>query len=387
MKRSRTARLPTTAEKMEQQFNGANLRLARVFRGLSLDDLAREVGKSRQFLHKLETNSSLEPTAELATELSRQLKVVKDFFFQPQGEVLTEEGVHFRKLFTTRSAIKQAAMAKAQMFLRLVSYLEQHLELPTVSIPNVPDISTADDIEQAAELCRRQWELGLGPIDNMVRVAERAGAVVTTFNSVSAEVDALSYALRRPVIVRNDAKPSACRQRFDIAHEVGHFVLHQGLQTGNRATESQANRFASAFLLPRSMMAAHWPKPRGSRLDWVGMSHFKLNWKVSKAAMLYRARQLDLIDDCQYKSGVITLRRTGEAISEREDKQIPLEQPNMVRQSLEILFTKGGMPPQRVAEDLGWTLQLLEEVVGMPLRNSVHPSAEIISLEAFRRSA
>lgn len=372
---------------MGQQFNGANLRLARVFHGLSLDDLAREVGKSRQFLHKLETNSSLEPTAELARELSRQLRVCKDFFFQPQGDLLPEEGVHFRKLFTTRSAIKQAAMAKAQMFLRLVNFLEQHLDLPAVSIPNVPDISTADDIEQAAELCRREWGLGLGPIDNMVRVAERAGAVVTTFNSVSAEVDALSYSLKRPVIVRNDAKRSACRQRFDIAHEVGHFVLHQGLQTGNRVTESQANRFASAFLLPRSMMAAHWPKPRGSRLDWVGMSQFKLNWKVSKAAMLYRARQLDLIDDSQYKSGVITLRRTGEAISEREDKQIPLEQPNMVRQSLDILFTKGGMAPQRVADGLGWTLPLLEEVVGIPLRTSDQSTAEIISLEAFRRSA
>lgn len=372
---------------MEQQFNGANLRLARVFHGLSLDDLAAQVKKSRQFLHKLETNNSVEPTPELAADLSQQLRVAMDFFYQPLAQALPEEGVHFRKLFTTRSAIKQAAMAKAEMFLRLVDYLDEHLKLPTVSIPTVTDINSADDIEKAAELCRRHWELGLGPIDNMVRVAERAGAVVTTFNSVSAEVDALSYALKRPVIVRNDAKPSACRQRFDIAHEVGHFVLHQGLQTGNRVTESQANRFASAFLLPRSMMAAHWPKPKGSRLDWVGMSGFKLGWKVSKAAMLYRAHQLDLIDDAQYKSGVITLRRTGEAISEREDKQIPLERPNMVRQALDILFNKGGKTPESVAEDLGWSLPLLEEIVGSRLTYSNQPSAEVVSLAAFRKKA
>lgn len=377
---------------MEQQFNGANLRLARVFHGLSLDDLAGLVGKSRQFLHKLETNDTCEPTPELAADLSKQLRVRTEFFYQPLSEVLPEEEVHFRKLFTTRSAIKQAAMAKAEMFLQLVDYLDDHLKLPDVSIPTVADANSAEDIEQAAELCRRHWELGLGPIDNMVRVAERAGAVVTTFNSVSAEIDALSYAMKRPVIVRNDAKPSACRQRFDIAHEVGHFVLHVGLQTGSRLTESQANRFASAFLLPRSMMAAHWPKPKGSRLDWLGMKDFKLTWKVSKAAILYRARQLDLIDDAQYKSGVITLRRTGEAISEREDKQIPLEQPNMVRHALQVLCSKGGKTPEKLAEELGWSLSLLKEVAGTLLDESgsqlvQQPLAAVVSLADYRKRA
>lgn len=374
---------------MEQQFNGMNLRLARVFNGFSLDELAGLVGKSRQFLHKLETNDTCQPTSELAAELSQQLRVRVAFFYRSLSPVLPEEEVHFRKLFTTRSAIKQAAMAKAEMFLQLVEYFDEHLNLPDVSVPSFPDAATADDIEQAAELCRRHWGLGLGPIDNMVRVAEHAGAIVTTFNAVSAEVDALSYALKRPVIVRNDAKLSACRQRFDIAHEIGHFVLHEGVQTGNRQTESQANRFASAFLMPRSMMAAHWPKPKGSRLDWVGMKEFKFTWKVSKAAMLYRAHQLEIIDDAQYKSGVITLRRTGEATGEREDQMIPLEQAKMVLQALQVLSNKGGASIDHLADDLGWSVALLEEVVGCPL-TPLQPDqhlAEVVSLDAYRKRA
>jgi len=374
---------------MEQQFNGMNLRLARVFNGFSLDELAGLVGKSRQFLHKLETNDACQPTPELSAELSQHLRVKEAFFYRKLSPVLPEEEVHFRKLFTTRSAIKQSAMAKAEMFLQLVDYLDDHLNLPVVSIPTFPDAATADDIEQAAELCRRHWGLGLGPIDNMVRVAEHAGAIVTTFNAVSAEVDALSYALKRPVIVRNDAKLSACRQRFDIAHEIGHFVLHEGVQTGNRQTESQANRFASAFLMPRSMMAAHWPKPKGTRLDWVGMREFKFTWKVSKAAMLYRAHQLGIIDDVQYKSGVITLRRTGEATGEREDHIIPLEEAKMVQQSLQVLSNKGGKSIERLADDLGWSVALLEEVVGShltPLPPDQH-LAEVVSLDAYRKRA
>lgn len=373
---------------MEYMFNGTNLRLARVFQGLSLDDLAGPpVGKSRQYLHKLETDHSTEPTEELAGKLAQALKVRVDFFYRPRTLSVPEEIVHFRKLFTTRSAIKQAAMAKAEMFMHLVAYLDDLLKLPEVSIPAFDRLSSAEDIEQAAETCRRHWELGLGPIDNMVRVAERAGALVTSFASVSAEVDALSYALKRPVIVRNEAKQSACRQRFDIAHEIGHFVLHSGLQTGDRVTEAQANRFASAFLLPRSMMAAHWPKPKGSRLDWLGMREFKMTWKVSKAAILYRARQLGLIDDSQYKSGVITLRRTGEATSEREDNQIPLEQPILVRQAVQMLIDQAGKSAERISEDLGWSVELLETVIGWSLapRELTNTGAAVITLNDFRK--
>lgn len=371
---------------MEQAFNGANLRLARVFHGLSLDDLAGQVGKTRQYLHKLETNQG-EPTPSLAESLASALKTSESFFYRSTVRPLTEENVHFRKLFTTRSVIKQVAMAKAEMFGLLVAYLEDQLNLPAVSIPSFPSPSTVEDIEQASEACRRHWGLGLGPIDNMVRIVERAGALVTTFNSVSAEIDALSVAFQRPIIVRNEAKESACRQRFDIAHELGHFVMHAGQQTGDRTTESQANRFASAFLLPRSMMAAHWPKPKGSRLDWVGMRQFKLTWKVSKAAILYRARQLNLIDDNQYKSGVITLRRTGEATSEKEDRQIPLESPKLTCQAVLALVNRAGKNPHQIAEDLGWTLELLEEIVGAPVSTPRSTTAEVISISAYRRAA
>ena len=371
--------------KMDLAFNGANLRLARVFHGFSLDDLAGQVDKSRQYLHKLETNQG-EPTPSLATGLAAALKIHESFLYRQTTLPLTDENVHFRKLFTTRSVIKQVAMAKAEMFMQLVAYLDSNLKLPEVSIPSFPNLSSPEEIEQAAESCRRHWGLGLGPIDNMVRVAERAGALVTSFSSISAEVDALSFASKRPIIVRNEAKQSACRQRFDIAHELGHFVMHAGQQTGDRVTETQANRFGSSFLVPRSMMATHWPKLKGSRLDWIGIREFKMTWKVSKAALLYRARQLGLIDDNQYKSGVITLRRTGEASGEREDKSIPLESPRIAMQALQTLITRVGKKPCQVADDLGWSVELLEEIAGGPMENASTSSAEIISLCSYRRA-
>jgi Zn-dependent peptidase ImmA (M78 family) len=215
--------------------------------------------------------------------------------------------------------------------------------------------------------------LGFGPIEHMTRLAENVGAVVTSFQAVSKEVDALSVALKRPIIVRNEAKPSTCRQRFDVGHELGHFVLHQGRVTGDRVTEMEAHRFAGALLVPRSMMLKLFPRPKWSRLDWTGLRDFKLTWKVSKAALLYRARQLELINDDQYRTGFITLKRTGEAITEREDALVPAEAPELVKRAFFVLAAKKHLQPVQIAAALHVRLPLLQDLVGFPL---IAPAAE-----------
>ncbi|WOB05892.1 XRE family transcriptional regulator [Piscinibacter gummiphilus] len=346
---------------METGFNGAQLRLARVFNGFSLDDVAERVGRTRQYLHKLEINNG-EPTAELREHLADALRVNVAFFYQPRAEV-SEEQFHFRKLFTTRAMVKQMTLARAELFGRLVNYLDTLLSLPKVNIPTV-EAKSQDDIERAAEHCRQHWSLGLGPIENMTRLAENVGAMVTSFQGISTEVDALSVALRRPVIVRNEAKQSACRQRFDVAHEVGHFVLHGGRPTGDRATETEANRFGSAFLVPRTMMAKLFPRSRGSRLDWVGLRDFKMTWKISKAAALYRAHQLDLISEDQFRTGMITLRRTGEATGEREDALIPREEADLLRRSLELLAERKQLYGNEIAAALKIHESTLADLIG-----------------------
>lgn len=120
------------------------------------------------------------------------------------------------------------------------------------------------------------------------------------------------------------------------------------------------------------MMAKLFPRPRGFRLDWTGIREFKLTWKVSKAAILYRARQLGLISDEQYKTGVITLRRTGEATGEREDNLTPKETPELLARSLTVLAEKKGAYVEEVAAALRVLPALLQEVVGfnLPVRAS-----------------
>lgn len=348
---------------MTHEFSGAELRLARLFHGFSLEEVGERVGKSRQYVHKLEANRAV-PTDELRSSLAAALQVTPDFFFARSDQAVHEEQFHYRKLMSTRVSTKQTVQARAELLRRVVVLLDKELKLPAVRIPQFPDAQTPEEIERAAEVCRREWGLGLGPVANMFHLAEHVGAVVATFQSVSKEVDALSFVVHRPIIVRNDAKESICRQRFDVGHELGHSCLHDGRVTGDRLTEQQANRFSGALLLPRTMMAKLFPRPRGSRLDWKGLRDFKLTWKASKAAILYRARQLELLTDAQYRSAVITLKRTGEAVNEHEDGEISPEYPSLLKQALKVLVEQKGHSIAGIAEALGINQQMLSDIVG-----------------------
>ncbi len=346
---------------MDLQFNGAALRLARLFNELSLEDVATMVGKSRQYLHKME-NAPSDPSFDVVTSLAAGLKVRPGFFYQTTTPV-AEEAIHFRKMFTARAMVKHFAIAKAEAFRRLVNLLDNELQLPAVRLP-ARGVNSMADVELVAEECRREWGLGMGPVDNMIRLAENVGAVVTTFSSISREVDALSIGGARPIIVRNDAKASSCRQRYDIAHELGHAVMHQGIRTGDRLTESEANRFAGALLVPQSMMVKFFPRPRGSRLDKRGISDFKMQWKISKAALLYRAWQLELLTDGQFRSGMVDLKTRGEAMREKEDDSIEMERPELVATSFDVLRNRRGITMANVAEALHVQMEWLTRLTG-----------------------
>ncbi|EFN7491965.1 TPA: ImmA/IrrE family metallo-endopeptidase [Escherichia coli] len=365
-------------------FNGTNLRLARLYHELSLEQVAEKVEKTRQYVQRLESGSAT-PSPELINKLAEVLRVKPAFFEGQEHSPVNEEIVHFRKRASTRMSTKLSTLAKAEFYRRFIDVFEDNLNLSPVRFPEFR-VHTQEDIERAAEKCRIEWGLGFGPIENMTRLAEKLGAFVTSFDSVSDEVDALSVPLRRPFIVRNTAKNSPCRQRFDIAHEVAHLILHEGISTGDRLTESQANRFASALLLPRTSMAKYFPRPVGGRINWQGLSQFKLTWKVSKAAIVFRAHQLGLLTDEQYRTAFMGLKRKGEAIDEKEDYLIPHERPELFRRALSFLFEELGYDPQRLADEMDIEVDIFYELVGddLPAVHELPGSGDVVSLQSYR---
>lgn len=374
---------------MSQDFDGTHLRLARSAHNLSLSDVGEAVGKSKQFIQRLESGRDL-PTDDLAEKLADLLKVEVSFFASAPGHLLAEDAYHFRKLIGTKVSDKQSAIAKGELFRRVVSFVDTKLRLPKYDFPEF-DIGSPGNAERAAEQCRSHWGLGLGPIGNMVRVVENAGAVVTAFEGSGREIDALSISSPRPIVVMNSDEVSACRARFGHAHEIGHFVGHEGRQTGDKGSEAEANRFAGAFLMPRSSFSKEFPQLRGgTQINWRALAELKFRWQVSKAGMLYRARQLGLISEDIYRRAIIGhLFAKGERNSEDEDKSIAHEQPELLLNALRTMQERLGISVEDIAHAVHMKKEMLFRIapqvksLNYSMKNDDH-ELKVLSLSEYR---
>lgn len=360
-----------------QVFDGDRLRLARVAQGFTLDELGSRVSATRQYLNQLEQGTK-QPTDEMIEALAAALGVTVRFFSLSARGGVSAEQCHFRKQRTTPVSVVSQVLARGTLLDGFIDRLDRALELPKVSFPDIP-VTTTADIESAAEQAREQWLLGTGPISSMMRVVENAGAVVSFFGGVSERVDALSIDRPRPMIIRSEAKPGACRLRFDLAHECGHLVMHRGIVTGDKATEDQANRFASAFLLPRSAFIHEFPRSR--MLNWHAIFEMKLRWKVSVSAILRRAYDLKMLSADQYRTGYIHLSKTGQRKFERYDDVIVAEEPELLQSAMAALEQAYPGAVRRIAADAGFEDDMFESVAGLGLPEGSGPDlTNIVSI-------
>lgn len=359
--------------------NNIELKLVRYFYRMSLQDVADQLGISRQYLHKFETGQSI-PDNEMLLNIADIYNVKADFFSQDKATV-QEDQVHFRKLQRSKEIDKQSLISTAEYVDRLLTKVEKRLNgkvtLPAFDLPKLDgfDIDKPLDIERIAEHCRKEWDLGLGPISNMTRLCENLGIVVISYDQhgENSDIDALSVTLKRPIIVRSSSKQSACRLRFDLAHELAHLLFHDGIITGCRKTESQANHFAGAFLLPRAIMIKYFPSIfSNGRFRWDNMSEFKKQFKVSKAATLYRAKQLSLLTESQYRTGIIYLKNKGESKQESEDNLIELEKPELLESCFTYLAEKENIYVEKLCDDLYVKPVFLEHLLSINLDQSIY---------------
>lgn len=368
----------------EPRFVGDQLRIARLCHGLSLEQIAEAVSATRQYIHQLE-NGARTPANDMAEALADVLGVQTAFLFNSHVSGVRPEQCHFRKQQTTPVSITSQVLARGTMLDRLATQLDQRLGMPPVNFPDLP-VGSLEDAEHAAEETRRYWRLGSdGPITNIMRVVENAGAIVTHFHGLSERVDALSMDRPRPIIVRSDAKASLCRQRFDLGHECGHLVMHRGVETGDKTSEDQAHRFASAFLLPRAAFIREFP--RGRSLNWAAMFQLKLRWKVAVRAIVRRAFDLGMIDAAQYRTANIQLVKTGQAKAERYDDQLPLEQPELLDSAMSALQQARPNGLRELASDLGISEGMFKLLTGRSLPPEYIPleDPKVVPLHRTRR--
>lgn len=357
-------------------FRGEKLRLARLLKGYTQQQLGDAVSTSRQFIHQLEGGIKA-PAEDVLHALCESLDVESPFFFSPAVNEVKIDQCHFRKRKTTPVGLSQRVVAFATIFESLLEILHEYLDLPKVNIPEITHTEekyTNDEVERAAEICRRTWNLGVDtPIAKMARTLENAGIFITHFDGVSDKVDALSVNRRYPIIIRNTAKESVCRMRFDLAHEFGHFVLHEGIETGDPQTESEADKFASAFIFPRSAFLREFPDMKDkSRIDWRRIYSLKVRWGMSARAIVFRANYLGRITSQQYRWANVWLNKTGQARAERHDDKVVPDNPEILERAFVIMQEQLGIGGSQIAKNLGISKHHLEQITSLKLSDEEH---------------
>lgn len=281
----------------------SRLILARQRRALTRIALASEIGVARQTITAWESGVQV-PSGENVMALSACLRYPIEFFLGPELEPLPVGAVSFRALTKMTASTRDLALAAGRTAVLLNDWIEARFHAPR---PDVPTLGLQAP-EQAADVVRHQWGLGNAPIGNMLHLLESRGVRVFSLPPECMTADAFSLRWHgTPLILLTPGK-SAERRRFDLAHELGHLVLHterEGFQ--GPTAEDEANRFAASFLMPRQGLIA---RPlRGATLDTVLRE--RRRWMVAAMALTYRLNELGFLSEWEYRNLCVELSRRG----------------------------------------------------------------------------
>lgn len=382
---------------MNLSFNGERLKKARIYRGLTVAELAERVGCQRQTLSMYEIAKSQPTDQNIVKRLAYALNFPIQFFYEQPISHVTGT-VYFRSLLTTNKKYRSEQIIKMDFLSQVYSLLQDYIEFPIYDPPILPNDCSP---EEAASILREAWELGQGPIDNLISVVEQHGILVTSFSTNTDDVDAFSQLVQTAdssayLIAYSSNKTSAARIHFDIAHELGHICLHEWSDDIETLTkeefkdrEREANEFAAAFLLPEQPFKKDAAKGPHTITYY---KQLKKKWKVSIAAMIRRAEKLGVISMEEYQNLIRTMQRRGQRKEEPLDDVLITASPALLKTSVVMLLQENVFTPQEFMSELADNYNLsinpseVEYLLNLPAGTLAPPKIiDITSLQLKNR--
>ena len=217
---------------------------------------------------------------------------------------IDEDAASFRSLKSSTPRERAAALSAASIAFLLSDYIDDEFRLPE---PSLLDLSAERVPDIAARRLRSSWGIGERPITNMIDLLEAKGVRVFSLSENTLKVDAFSCSRNGVPFIFLNTQKSAEHSRFDAAHELGHLCLHKHGGPRQTAAESEANAFASAFLMPEADVRSRIRHVRS--LGDVLLA--KARWGVSLSAMAYRLSKLGILSEWQSRKFFIDINRLG----------------------------------------------------------------------------
>lgn len=341
---------------------GSRLKTARKAAGLSLRDLAEQVGVSAMALSKYERDE-MTPSSAVMVGLTHALERRLDYFMRPAQVAVTEP--QYRRRASMSKKDEAAIRAQVEEWVDRYLALEYLVgDTPEFNLHGVDgSIATLDDAERVAEQLRRAWNLGFDPIENLADVLELRGVRVGCVHG-SSKFDALTFLINGsvPVIVVKQGV-TGDRERFSMAHELGHLVLQPGPDVD---PEDAATRFAEAFLAPLEMVTLELGPPRQT-LSLRELSVLKCKYGLSMRAWIYRASHAGIIDARTTRQLHVLFSKNRWNITE-PGEQVVFDEPRRLRSLAMRAVAEGVVTNERAEELYGAALPDLNSVDNCAIR-------------------
>ena len=281
---------------------GRNLKKIRLLKNLSLKEAGKLLNMSSTAISKYE-KGDIVPNSSKLIEFANAYKV-KTIDLIKVYKTPKMKFTSFRK--KKRLAGGNLELLK-QLILEEVSKYLEVLDLSNVN-SNTFKLKKylcngLTDAEKAAEKFRNFIEISnKQPISDLINILENLGIIiiqVKNYDNRFSDFDGLSEIVEGvPVIVLLDGITDGARQRFTIAHELSHLILD--IKNENIDSEKLANRFASALLMPKEAIINEFGSLR-KNISFYELNAFKNEYKVSYAAIVYRLKDLNIINEYLYK--------------------------------------------------------------------------------------
>lgn len=274
---------------------GDMLRLARQRLGFTQKHAAARLGIAQPVLSRME-NGVVAPDDALLLKAAQVYQVPVEFFELRDPVYGPPVSVHAMTRGKSDVTAHELDLITAELNIRLI-HLSRFLEgvdyTATADVPML-DVEQYGNPAKIAGTLRAHWSIPSGPIKNLTQFVERAGIVIGFSRFGGASVSGVTFRVpgRPPLVLLNRDHP-ADRMRFTLAHEVGHLVMHR-FPTDNM--EEEANKFASALLMPEAEMRQAFA---GRRVSLELLAALKPEWKVAMQALLMRASGLNLVSPNQ----------------------------------------------------------------------------------------
>ena len=328
-------------------FNGAKLKVARIYRGKTVDQLAKEVNINKKDIIAFEENK-YKPTPENTMKLSNNLQFPREYFFKNENIKVTVEGSHFNPQSTIPRNEEISYREKLIITHKIYTFMQGYIKFPELNLPD--NLNRNDDIEEMATKTRRYWGLGDGAIGNMVSLLESNGVLLSGINidrkgaSPYTQKQSLNKESLYVIALGNDKK-SATIRNYDLAYELAYIISNE---LNIPSKKFNADEFACAFLLPKDAFLDDLSNP--NELDFY--IEMKTKWLVPISIMIFRAYTLGVINYKKYNFLMNEMNKKGWLKKEPLDDNIKGVSPQALKTAVELLFENNIMSKNTLMDNL-----------------------------------